>query len=101
MENKPIPSTYLPLLIFVYDRVCIHIHIVYLSVHHSNAKSFGINTFPAIITCDLTLVIYINQKLQTTILHVKRFEIPHILSILCHVLGEFDVDFSSSTLHHF
>lgn len=43
-----------------------------ISVQHSMCKSFEINTFPAVITGDLTLVIYINQKLQTTRLHVKN-----------------------------
>lgn len=46
-----------------------------ISVHQFNVKSFEINTFPAVITGDLTLVIYINKKLQTTRLHVKIFEI--------------------------
>lgn len=44
-----------------------------------DGKSFEINTFPAVITGDLTLVIYINQKLQTTLLHVKTFEIPQLI----------------------
>lgn len=56
-------------------------------------KSFEINTFPAIITCDLTLEIYTNQKLppQQSLFTQNSRQNLLILSVLCHETYEIDL----------
>lgn len=72
-------------------------HPTWISVNHSLRKKFSkINTFPAIITCGPILIIYINQKLQTTNSFCMKSESFHFISFIriCHVV-KCGIDFDS------